>query len=47
LNDGRSSERVLQAVEQLCAGALGPRKAKPGNWIRKLKVRSRMGHWYW
>lgn len=47
LNDGRSSERVMQAVEQLCAGALGPRKPKPGNWWRKLKVRSRMGHWSW
>jgi CDP-glycerol glycerophosphotransferase (TagB/SpsB family) len=46
-DDGRSSQRVMDAVEQLCAGTMGPRKTKPGNWWRKLKVRSRMGHWGW
>jgi CDP-glycerol glycerophosphotransferase (TagB/SpsB family) len=46
-DDGRSSERLMDAVASLCAGEWGPRRAKPGNWWRKFKVRWRMGHWGW
>jgi CDP-glycerol glycerophosphotransferase (TagB/SpsB family) len=43
--DGRSSERVLDAVESFIAqGARNPR-AKPRNWWRKLKIRQRIGYW--
>ncbi len=45
--DGRSSERVMDAVERLCVGEMGPRRPKPSNRWRKLKVRWRMGHWGW
>lgn len=43
--DGRSSERVLDAVDDfIAAGARNP-KAKPGNWWRKIKIRRRIGYW--
>ncbi len=43
--DGRSSERVLDAVDEfIAAGARNP-KPKPGNWWRKLKIRKRLGYW--
>ena len=43
--DGRSSERVLDAVDQfVAAGARNPR-AKPRNWWRKLKIRRRIRYW--
>lgn len=43
--DGRSSERVLDAVDAfIAAGARNP-KPKPGNWWRKLKIRKRLGYW--
>jgi CDP-glycerol glycerophosphotransferase (TagB/SpsB family) len=43
--DGRSSERVLDAVDEfIAAGARNP-KAKPRNWWRKLKIRRRLGYW--
>jgi CDP-glycerol glycerophosphotransferase (TagB/SpsB family) len=43
--DGRSSERVLDAVESFIAqGARNPRP-KPRNWWRKLKIRQRIGYW--
>lgn len=43
--DGRSSERVLDAVDQfIAAGARNPRR-KPFNLWRKLKIRRRIGYW--
>jgi CDP-glycerol glycerophosphotransferase (TagB/SpsB family) len=43
--DGRSSERVLDAVNEFLAhGAQNP-KRKPRNWWRKLKIRKRIGYW--
>ncbi|HJS21226.1 MAG TPA: CDP-glycerol glycerophosphotransferase family protein [Steroidobacteraceae bacterium] len=43
--DGRSSERVLAAVDTFIAqGARNP-KPKPANWWRKLKIRKRIGYW--
>jgi len=43
--DGRSSERVLDAVDQfIAAGARNPR-SKPRNWWRKLKIRRRIRYW--
>jgi len=43
--DGRSSERVLDAVDEFVAtGARNPR-AKPRNWWRKLKIRRRIRYW--
>jgi CDP-glycerol glycerophosphotransferase (TagB/SpsB family) len=43
--DGRSSERVLEAVDAFIAqGARNP-QPKPHNWWRKLKIRKRIGYW--
>lgn len=43
--DGRSSERVLDAVDDfIAAGARNPRR-KPANLWRKLKIRKRIGYW--
>ena len=43
--DGRSSERVLDAVDHfIAAGARNPRP-KPRNWWRKLKIRRRIRYW--
>jgi CDP-glycerol glycerophosphotransferase (TagB/SpsB family) len=43
--DGRSSERVLEAVDRFITdGARNPR-SKPFNLWRKLKIRKRIGYW--
>jgi CDP-glycerol glycerophosphotransferase (TagB/SpsB family) len=43
--DGRSSERVLEAIDAyVAAGAKNP-KSKPANLWRKLKIRKRIGYW--
>lgn len=43
--DGRSSERVLDAVDAfISSGARNP-KPKPANLWRKLKIRKRIGYW--
>ncbi|MDE3071410.1 MAG: CDP-glycerol glycerophosphotransferase family protein [Pseudomonadota bacterium] len=43
--DGRSSERVLDAIDAfVAAGARNPRR-KPLNLWRKLKLRRRIGYW--
>ena len=43
--DGRSSERVLEAIDAfIAAGARNPRR-KPMNLWRKLKIRRRIGYW--
>jgi hypothetical protein len=44
--DGRSSERVLDAVDAFAAGRLGtPARAKPLNAWRKLQMRWRLAYW--
>lgn len=43
--DGKSSERVLQAVDSFVAAGARNRRAKPLNLWRKLKIRRRLGYW--
>ncbi|MEO6102686.1 MAG: CDP-glycerol glycerophosphotransferase [Pseudoxanthomonas sp.] len=44
--DGHSSERVVQAVEDLLAGRLGPLQHKPFmTRIRGLQIRKQLGYW--
>jgi len=44
--DGRSSERVLQATEDLIAGRLGKLKPKPlSSYWRSLQIRRELGYW--
>jgi CDP-glycerol glycerophosphotransferase (TagB/SpsB family) len=44
--DGRSSERVLDAIDAFTAGRLGPpARAKPFNAWRKLQMRWRLRYW--
>ena len=43
--DGRSSERVLDAVEAFIAAGGRNRRTKPANLWRKLKIRRRIGYW--
>lgn len=44
-HDGRSSERVLEAIDEFIARGGVNRKPKPRNWWRKLKIRRRIGYW--
>lgn len=44
--DGRSSERVLDAVDDfIAAGGVSQLRAKPRNWWRKWKIRRRLGYY--
>ena len=43
--DGRSSERVLDAIDAFVAAGGRNHRRKPGNWWRKLKLRRRIGYW--
>jgi CDP-glycerol glycerophosphotransferase (TagB/SpsB family) len=43
--DGRSSERVLDAVDEFIAAGARNARPKPLNWWRKLKMRRRIGYW--
>jgi CDP-glycerol glycerophosphotransferase (TagB/SpsB family) len=43
--DGRSSERVLDAVDQFIATGARNARPKPRNWWRKLKIRRRIRYW--
>ena len=43
--DGRSSERVLEAIDAFLAAGGRNRKPKPMNLWRKLKLRKRIGYW--
>jgi CDP-glycerol glycerophosphotransferase (TagB/SpsB family) len=43
--DGRSSERVLDAIDDFIAAGGRSRKSKPLNLWRKLKIRRRIGYW--
>ncbi len=40
--DGKSSERVLQAVDRFIAEDLGHMKRKPRNWFRKWQARKKL-----
>ena len=42
--DGRSSERVLDAVDALVQKGLGHLKPKPRNLIRHMKMRKQLGY---
>jgi CDP-glycerol glycerophosphotransferase (TagB/SpsB family) len=43
--DGRSSERVLDAIDTFLAAGGRNRRPKPLNFWRKLKLRRRIGYW--
>ena len=43
--DGRSSDRVLAAIDAFIAAGARNRKPKPMNLWRKLKIRKRIGYW--
>jgi CDP-glycerol glycerophosphotransferase (TagB/SpsB family) len=43
--DGRSSERVLDAIDAFIAQGSRNRKSKPLNLWRKMKIRRRIGYW--
>lgn len=43
--DGRSSERVLDAIDAFVASGGRNRRPKPSNLWRKLKIRHRIGYW--
>ena len=43
--DGRSSERVLDAIEAFIDAGARNRVAKPANLWRKLRLRRRIGYW--
>ena len=43
--DGRSSERVLEAVDAFIAAGARNRRRKPLNLWRKFKIRRRIGYW--
>lgn len=43
--DGRSSERVLDAIDAFIAAGARNRRPKPMNLWRKLKIRRRIGYW--
>jgi CDP-glycerol glycerophosphotransferase (TagB/SpsB family) len=44
-NDGKSSERVLAAVDDMLNGVNVPKKPKPLNIIRNIKMRKKLGYW--
>ncbi|MBA3486693.1 MAG: CDP-glycerol glycerophosphotransferase family protein [Lysobacter sp.] len=44
-SDGRSSERVLDAIDAFIASGARSRRRKPLNFWRKLKIRRRIGYW--
>ena len=44
--DGRSSERVLAATDDLLRGDLGRLRHKPlSTWLRRLQIRRQLGYW--
>ena len=44
--DGRASERVIAATEDLIAGRLGPLAGKPfAGRLRALQIRAKLGYW--
>ncbi|MDO9267193.1 MAG: CDP-glycerol glycerophosphotransferase family protein [Sulfurimonas sp.] len=45
--DGKSSERVLRAVEKMLERENIPKKKKPLNLIRNIRLRKELGYWKW
>jgi CDP-glycerol glycerophosphotransferase (TagB/SpsB family) len=45
--DGRSSERVLAAVDEFVAGGGRNPRNKPLNLWRRLRMRRKLGYWHW
>lgn len=45
--DGRSSERVLDAIDDLLNRGTGHLKAKPLNLVRRLKMRKKLHYYRW
>jgi len=43
--DGNSSARVLEATEKTIQSPPTDLKTKPANWLRKLKMRKKLGYW--
>ena len=43
--DGKSSARVLDAVDRMLSGEMKPKKRKPRNLIRNFKLRRELGYW--
>ncbi|PRO72598.1 CDP-glycerol--poly(glycerophosphate) glycerophosphotransferase [Alteromonas alba] len=43
--DGNNSARVLDAVDDFNKNHKGTLKAKPRNWLRKFKLRKKLGYW--
>jgi len=43
--DGRSSARILDAVDKMIRGEIKPRRRKPLNIIRNLKLRKELNYW--
>ena len=45
--DGKSSQRILDAVDAMLTMKKQGLKRKPLNLLRKLKIRKRLGYWMW
>ena len=45
--DGKSSERVLSAINSLIDRGIGHLKTKPLNLIRRLKIRRKLKYYHW
>lgn len=46
--DGKSSQRVLDAVDEMLAGNNVPAKRKPLNFLRQFKMRKQLNYWkFW
>jgi hypothetical protein len=45
--DGKSSERVLKAIDRLVESGVGHLRAKPLNLIRRLKIRKKLSYYRW
>ncbi len=45
--DGKSSERVVKAIDEVLAGKFPVARAKPWNLIKNLKYRKRLHYWKW
>jgi len=45
--DGKSSQRILTAVEEMLSGENLPTKRKPLNLVRNYKLRKQLNYWKW
>jgi len=46
-NDGLSSQRILESVDNLLANPSIIKKKKPLNMLRSFKLRKKLGYWKW